>query len=87
MTDERVKQLMADVGHPNSRGIMQLILQVENETAQYWQKKTALECVEVAAPKGSQFCVYCGEMLDAIRAKFNLKNDGYDAKAHEAMYP
>ena len=37
------------------------------------RQKAAMDCVEIAAPKGSQFCVYCGEMLDAIKSHFNLE--------------
>lgn len=47
MTDERMKELMAQVGHPQSRSIAQLILQVENETAQHWQKTTATKCLDI----------------------------------------
>lgn len=37
------------------------------------RKKTAVECVEVASHQGSQFCIYCGLMLDAIKEKFGLE--------------
>jgi hypothetical protein len=37
------------------------------------RKSAAIECVEVAAPEGSQFCVYCLGMLMAIKEKFGLE--------------
>lgn len=31
------------------------------------------KCIEVVAPEGSQFCVYCGGMFDAIKKTFVLE--------------
>ena len=46
MTDERVKQLMEQVGMPNSQSVYQMILQVENETEQRVIKQTACDCLD-----------------------------------------
>lgn len=35
--------------------------------------QTAKECIEVASHQGSQFCIYCGLMLDAIKEKFGVE--------------
>lgn len=39
MTDERYKQLMAQVGAPNSTSLLGVLQQVANEVAQDWDKK------------------------------------------------
>jgi len=43
MTDERVKQLMEQVGYPESITIQQLILQVANEVEQEARKQAVAE--------------------------------------------
>jgi len=47
MTDERCKEIMEGLGVPNSRSLKQALEQVANETAQYWQKKTAARIREI----------------------------------------
>ena len=39
MTDERCKQIMEQLGMPNSRSLMQALFQVANETEQEVRKK------------------------------------------------
>lgn len=41
MTDERYKQIMADLGMPNSHSLLQALKQVANETAQEQQRLLA----------------------------------------------
>lgn len=52
MTDERCKEIMESLGMPNSRSLKLALEQVANETAQYWQKKTAAEACRIAAENG-----------------------------------
>jgi len=49
MTDERCKEIMESLGMPNSRSLKQALEQVANETAQYWQKKTADKVRKIVA--------------------------------------
>lgn len=69
MTDERMKELMAQVGYPHSHSIAQLICQVENETAQKWQKATAQRCAEIAQEYGHYVGKACAE---DIRKEFGI---------------
>ena len=39
MKDDRCKQIMAEIGMPNSRSLMQALFQVANETEQECNKK------------------------------------------------
>jgi len=74
MTDERCKELMAQVGYPESVTIQQLILQVENETEQGTSKKltsTRIDSVPCFCHVGERFrlagkykyCPCCGKLL------------------------
>lgn len=49
MTDERCKEIMEGLGLPNSRSLKQALEQVANETAQYWQRKTAARIRQIVA--------------------------------------
>jgi len=77
MTDERMKELMQQVGYPNSNTIAQLILQVENETAQEWEQKTAEKCRVIALKEqsiygGNGYNEACNDISREIKAHFKL---------------
>ena len=47
MTDERYKQIMSDLGMPNSSSLLAALQQVANETAQTVRKQVATECAKI----------------------------------------
>jgi len=68
MTDERMKQLMEQAGFHQSHSIAQLILQVENETAQEC-RKVALEMYRSDDYAAS----VAGAIAIRIKVKFGLE--------------
>ena len=66
MTDERYKAIMADLGMPNSRSLLQALQQVAQEVSHAERAK----CAEIAAPErfvysDDEWRVRC-EVRDAI---------------------
>ena len=60
MTDERCKQIMEQLGMPNSRSLMQALFQVANETEQEVRKKLASDNNDYA----SALCEVIDDCID-----------------------
>lgn len=71
MTDERYQKIMAELGMPNSRSLLQALQQVANEVAQETHS-----VLNARLQRGECICLKCG-----------LRQDSYDAAAHAAAYP
>ena len=78
MTDERCKQIMEQLGMPNSRSLMQALFQVANETEQEVRKKLTSDNSDYAKcnqPKPSlcekrKVVVYCTHDKDCTFKHF-----------------
>ena len=55
MTDDRYKQIMADLGMPNSRSLLQALQQVANEIAQE-QQATVRRLIAEAVEREREAC-------------------------------
>ena len=68
MTDERCKQIMEQLGMPNSKSLYVAIYQVANETEQEVRKKLTSDNSDYAkckkcGEKINQYCEKCYEIL------------------------
>ena len=57
MTEERCKQIMEQLGMPESRSLMQAIFQVANETEQEVRKKLTSDNSNYQTPNALYACV------------------------------
>jgi hypothetical protein len=67
MTDDRYKQIMADLGQSNSQSLLAALQQVANETAQAVRKQVATECAKLCEDlPPSENADYCDAGMHAI---------------------
>ncbi len=69
MTDERYQKIMADLGMPNSRSLLQALQQVANEVEQATRAAERERCAKLCEPTNPRQCdcerCDCGNATDA----------------------